>query len=131
MNLLSKVELTGWLPQPQALTQLRRLDVFVHFSRWDGLSNAVLEAMAQGLPVVASDIPGNRDAVVHGETGFLAKSEMELLEYCLKLVGDPALRGRMGKAGQERVRREFSRSQALSRLTALYLAPISQSDTIA
>lgn len=130
MNLLSKVEITGWVPQQQALARLRGLDIFVHFSRWDGLSNAILEAMAQGLPVVASDIPGNRDAVIHGETGFLAQNEVELLEYCLKLVDDPDLRRRLGQAGRERVRREFSRKGALERMEAIYLAPIGRSDII-
>ena len=120
MNLLAKVELTGWLDAPQARRRMGGLDVFVHYSRWDGLPNVVLEAMALGLPVVASDIPGNRDAVIHGETGFLARSEVELLEYCLRLADDRDLRRRLGSAGRERVLREFDRTRALARLQELY-----------
>lgn len=120
MNLLSKVRVTGWLKPEEAQSELGRLDVFVHFSRWEGLPNAVLEAMAMGLPVVASDIPGNRDAVVHGETGYLAKDEVELLEYCLALADDPALRRRMGRAGRERVEKEFDFKSALAQLEKLY-----------
>lgn len=120
MNLLGKVEVTGWLPAAEARRRLRAADVLVHYSRWEGLPNAVLDGMAAGLPVVASDIPGNRDAVVHGETGFLAGDEMELLTRCQELVDDAALRRRLGEAGRERVRREFSRDRMLARLQALY-----------
>lgn len=122
MNLVSKVEVTGWKAPEEVLERMRGLDVLVHYSRWDGLPNAVLEAMALGLPVVASDVPGCRDAVVHGETGFLAKSEVELLEYCLKLVDDPALRKRLGEAGRKRAHSEFSAQKALSGLEGLYTA---------
>ncbi len=120
MNLLAKVEVTGWLPGEQARRRIAELDVLVHYSRWDGLPNAVLEAMAHGLPVVASDVPGCRDAVVHGETGFLAKNEKELLELTLELVDDPALRRRMGEAGRRRVQQQFDRKAAVARLEGLY-----------
>ena len=120
MNLLGKVGVTGWLTADQAREKLRELDAFVHFSRWDAMPNAVLEAMACGLPVVASDVDGNRDAIVDGETGFLVRSERELLERCQLLVDDPGLRRRLGSAGRERVRRRFSRESFLSALSGLY-----------
>ncbi len=120
MNLLRKVEITGWLDGQKTARRLAGLDVFVHYSSWDALPNAVLEAMALGLPVVASDIPACRDAVVHGETGFLAKNEIELLEYCLKLADDPALRQKMGAAGRARVQKEFSRQGLIAKLSDFY-----------
>jgi glycosyltransferase involved in cell wall biosynthesis len=120
MNMLSKVEVTGWLDSSAAREKLRGLDVFVHYSAWDGLPNAVLEAMAHGLPVIASDIPANRDAVVEGQTGYLAKTEMELLELALKLVDDPALRRRLGEAGRARVEQSFNHADSLRRLSELY-----------
>jgi len=120
MNLLSKVEITGWQTAEAARDKLRGLDVFVHYSRWDAIPNAVLEAMAAGLPVVASDVPGNGDLVREGETGFLVGSEGELLERCQRLLDDAPLRRRLGEAGRERVRREFSRGRMLSELSRLY-----------
>lgn len=123
MNLPGRVDITGWLPSEQARERLRALDLFVHFSRWDALPNAVLEAMAAGLPVVASDNSGNRDAVVDGVTGFIVKDEVELLERCQRLIDDKALRLRLGAAGRERVRREFSRERMLAELSRLYSAP--------
>lgn len=120
MNLSGRVELTGWLPADQARERLRGLDVFVHYSRWDAMPNAVLEAMAAGLPVVASDNPGNRSAVIEGITGFLVGSEMELLERCQSLIDEPALRAKLGAAGRERVRRDFSRDRLIADLSSLY-----------
>jgi glycosyltransferase involved in cell wall biosynthesis len=120
MNLLSKVSITGWLPVEEAREKMRGLDIFVHYSRWDALPNAVLEAMALGLPVVASDIPGNRDVVIDGKTGFLVKNEVELLKRCQLLIDDEELRRTLGKFGQERVRREFSRERLISELSHLY-----------
>lgn len=122
MNLSSRVEVTGWKSAAEARELLRSLDVFVHYSRWDAMPNAVLEAMAAGLPVVASDVPGNRDAVVDGVTGYLVKTEMELLERCQRLLDDDALRSRLGAAGRERVRSEFSRERMITELSSLYAA---------
>ncbi len=120
MNLSARVELTGWGTSEQARERLRSLDLFVHYSRWDALPNAVLEAMAAGLPVVASNNSGNRDAVVDGVTGFIARDEVELLERCQRLIDDKALRLKLGVAGRERVRREFSRDRMISELSRLY-----------
>lgn len=120
MNLLMKVSVTGWVPAEEARERLRGLDLFVHYSRWDAMPNAVLEAMAVGLPVVASAVPGNRDAVVDGVTGFLVKDEVELLERCQLLLDDADLRRRLGAAGRERVLKEFSRERLIAGLSALY-----------
>jgi glycosyltransferase involved in cell wall biosynthesis len=120
MNLDGRAEITGWKTAAEARERLRELDFFVHYSRWDALPNAVLEAMAAGLPVVASDNAGNRDAVLNGETGFIVKSEVELLERCQQLIDDKPLRLKLGAAGRERVRREFSRERMLADLSRLY-----------
>jgi glycosyltransferase involved in cell wall biosynthesis len=122
MNLLMKASVTGELPDEQARQALRGLDVFVRYARSASSPGAVLEAMAFGLPVVASDLPAHRAAVVPGETGFLVKTEVELLERCQELIDDADLRRRLGAAGRERVRREFSRERQLAELSRLYSA---------
>ncbi|MFA5139670.1 MAG: glycosyltransferase family 4 protein [Elusimicrobiota bacterium] len=114
------LELTGWLPHARALEALRRADVLVQFSRWEGLPNSVLEAMACGLPVLASDIPGNRELVRPDETGLLAPTEEDLLRQALILAGDPALRRRMGANGRDIVKRDFTRERLLREITAVY-----------
>lgn len=120
MNLTAKAEITGWLPAAESRRRLAGLDLFVHYSRWDALPNAVIEAMAAGVPVVASDIPGNHDAL--GEAGLFVGDEVALLKACQRLIDDPEERRRLGEAGRERARREFSRQRQLAALSRLYAA---------
>ena len=123
LGLADSFEFTGWLKPREVLERMRGLDVFVHYSRWEGLPNAALEAMAMGLPVVASDVPGNRDAVKEGVTGFLARDEAGLQDAVSRLLMDPPLRRRLGQAGRERIDREFTPAKAIAILQDLYLSP--------
>lgn len=118
MNLATRLEVTGWLEPAAARERIGGLDVLVHFSRWEGLPNAVIEAMAAGVPVVASDVPGNRDAI--GDTGAFAADEVQLLERTLELVDDSERRRGLGTHARARVEREFSRARTLERLERLY-----------
>ncbi|PJB24047.1 MAG: hypothetical protein CO113_15960 [Elusimicrobia bacterium CG_4_9_14_3_um_filter_62_55] len=120
LRLDPRFEITGWLGGNEAIRRLSKGAILVHYSRWDGLPNAVLEAMALGLPVVASDIPGNRDAVQEGSTGYLVSDEMQLVERVLRLLDDSGLRERLGAAGRARVEREFTLPRMLEEMAALY-----------
>jgi glycosyltransferase involved in cell wall biosynthesis len=85
-------------------------DVFVLSSRgWEGLPLTVLEAMASGLPVVASDVGGTREAVTHQETGYLfAPGDVAALSaHVLGLATEPLLAKQMGQRGLARVRELF------------------------
>ncbi|MFH1724056.1 MAG: glycosyltransferase [Elusimicrobiota bacterium] len=115
-----RFSVTGWLPQPEAVERLRGADLFVHYSRWEGLPNAVLEAMALGLPVIVSDIPGNRELVRPGENGYRVASEEKLFERTLELVEDPERRAGMGAAGQDIVRRKYGLERLLRDISDLY-----------
>lgn len=119
-GLEGRLEVTGWLPQAQVLPRLAQCDIFVHFSRWEGLANAVIDAMAAGLPVVASDIPPNRELVRPGGNGWLVKDEDELFGRVSELIAAPELRASFGRAGRERVMREFGTDRLLRELSALY-----------
>jgi hypothetical protein len=117
----SPVEVTGWLPREEALQRLsREIDVYLHTSLWEGMPIAILEAMALGKPIVATDVVGNRDAVVHSKTGFLCSSHEELTDALLRLVDDPGLQDSMRSAGRARVEAEFSLPALIKRLSALY-----------
>ncbi len=71
----------------------------------EGFSNAILESMRAGLPMIVTDIGGNAEAVVDGETGFVVPpaDPAALAAALLRLAQDPALRRKLGAAGRERV----------------------------
>ncbi len=85
---------------------LRAADMFLFCSRTEGLPNALLEAMAAGLPVIATDVPGCRDVVRHGETGFLVKSgSAEAIAGAVtSLLDDPERRRVLGTRAEAWVR---------------------------
>jgi glycosyltransferase involved in cell wall biosynthesis len=101
---------------------LANSDLFVLSSRSEGISIAILEAMAVGLPVVATDVGGNREVVVHGQTGLLvpAGSPDALAEAMRALVDDPGRSSAMGRAGRDRVEREFDVRCTAARYEHLY-----------
>jgi glycosyltransferase involved in cell wall biosynthesis len=98
------------------------LDVFVLSSLWEGLPYAVLEAMAAGLPVVASRVPGVEDIVRHGETGYLTNIEDpdDIAGRILELLADEGLRERMGRRGRELVEQHYTIDEFIGRLSELY-----------
>ncbi|HUY35268.1 MAG TPA: glycosyltransferase [Pirellulales bacterium] len=101
---------------------LRHFDVVWLASEYEGLPNVIMEAMAAGVPVVASDIPGNRDLVVPGQTGFLVPlgDRAAFARQTRVLLDDAELAGRFGAAGRERVLREFSIERMIERHAELY-----------
>jgi len=101
---------------------LRTSDLFVHPSREEGFSNAILEAMAAGLPVVACDVGGNPEAVVDGETGRLVPSRnvAAFASAVAELLADPEKREAMGKAGRLRATERFSLDRMVGEMESLY-----------
>ncbi len=95
-------------------------DIGILPSHHEGFSNALLEYMAAGLPVIATDVGGNPDAVIDGETGFLVPPQTpEALAEALARMDD-AIRRTMGQAGRERVSRHFDLGTCVSRYDAFY-----------
>lgn len=76
--------------------------VYLLISHWEGFPRSILEALRAGLPVVATDVGGVREAVLDGETGFVVpeKDHAILAERLRTLLADPTLRGRMGAAAR-------------------------------
>lgn len=102
-------------------------DVFVLPSASEGLSNALLEAMAAGLPVVASNVGGNRDVVEHGVSGFLVDWADPGGPAALvgRLLDDTMLRRRLGEAASRRAH-DFSIASVADRYSDLYRAVASR-----
>src|SRR5216683_5660252 len=101
---------------------LKAFDVFALPSRAEGISNTILEAMATGVPVVATDVGGNPELVEPDVTGRLVPAgDPAALETALRsYVSDPYLRAQHGKAGRERVLQHFSLERMAQAHTDLY-----------
>ncbi len=97
-------------------------DIYCLPSYREGLPVSTMEAMACGLPVVTTDVPGCRETVEEGVNGFLVPSRNAeaLAEALERLVVDGELRARMGKASLEKVRREFAVESIVEQHLALY-----------
>lgn len=101
---------------------LRGASVFVLPSRSEGFSNAIVEAMAAGLPVVATDVGGNAEAVEDGVSGYIVPAEdaAALAAGVARLLGDPELASRMGAAGKRRAQELFTTEAMMDRTTTVY-----------
>jgi glycosyltransferase involved in cell wall biosynthesis len=131
-NALTAAELRGWEAEGLVhwlgpVTDIAGLLTSAHIacqpsSYREGLPKSALEAMAAGKPLVATDIPGCREAVVDGETGFLvpARDAMALAQALAKLIDDPILRVRMGAAGRARVEQNFTDAIICEKTFAVY-----------
>ncbi len=88
----------------------------------NGQSNAILEAMAAGVPVVVGDTPSRRELIVHQQTGFLAPigDRTAFARTAHQLLENPALARRVGQAAQEHVRREFTVEKMIARHAEMY-----------
>jgi glycosyltransferase involved in cell wall biosynthesis len=108
--------------QEDILPWLAALDVFVLSSDWEGMSNALLEAMAAGLPVVATAVGGTPEVVVDGVTGLLVPPHdpISLAEAIVRLLDAPDLRRQMGQAGRERVKKRFTVERMVEQTQTLY-----------
>jgi glycosyltransferase involved in cell wall biosynthesis len=87
----------------------------------EGLPKSIMEAMAAGKPVVATNIRGNRDLVEHGRTGLLVElGDVRGLTAALeRLIADPGLRDSMGRAAQEKIK-DYSLDRVLAEMEAIY-----------
>jgi glycosyltransferase involved in cell wall biosynthesis len=116
----------GAVPHNRMPALLELADVVLNCSLSEGgMANSVLEALALGRAVLASNIPGNRSIVEDGVTGFLFDSPDELAAKADRLLTDPDLRARLGEAGRERVSARYGADREIDGYLAAYtrLAP--------
>jgi len=103
--------------------ELKEMDIFVMPSILEGMSNAILEAMATGLPVIATDSGGNRELVEEGGTGYLfpVGDDQRLSELLLDLLGSEEKRRAMGRAARQRVMERFTVQRMVAEMERVYL----------
>lgn len=121
LGIRQRINFKGWLNKEALLGEYNQANLFVFPSRHEGMSNAVLEAMACGLPVIASNISGNEELVVSGETGLLVPPEdPRALNGALRvLLADFHRRMEMGKASRIRVETGYTWDRTARQYLAL------------
>jgi starch synthase (maltosyl-transferring) len=120
LGLAASVHLSGWREEIPEL--LRAADCFVLPSLWEGMPNVVLEAMAAGLPVIATRVEGTAEVIQAGETGWLVApgAPGALTAAMEQFLDDPIAARSMGERGQRRVRAEYTWEQMVRRYEWLY-----------
>ena len=118
------VSALSWLPgeRDDVPEIMRGLDCFVLPSLAEGISNTILEAMDCGLPVVATDVGGNADLVIHGVTGQIVPAgDVDAMAHSLvQLASSPELAQSMGRAGRQRILEKFSLDAMVGTYQGLY-----------
>lgn len=101
---------------------LSTADIFVLPSRSEGFSNAIVEAMGASLPVVATDVGGNTEAVIDGVSGLIVPSEdpAALAEAITRLLADPSKAQKMGAAGKKLASEKFTTGAMMHQITLAY-----------
>lgn len=102
---------------------LQKISIFVNTSSYEGLSNAIMEAMLTGLPVVATDVGGNSELITNGETGFLCKPDNleEIVEKVMYLINNKEVAEKMGEKGREKIIYEFDSNKMIRKIEDIYL----------
>lgn len=120
LNLTGRILFTGGCNDLPTL--LANVDLFVLPSRSEGFSNAIIEAMAAALPVVATDVGGNAEAVQHGTTGLIVppQNPEALATAILTLLDNPPLAREMGTAGRQLVLEKFTTEAMMRQTTNIY-----------
>jgi glycosyltransferase involved in cell wall biosynthesis len=127
LDLIDRFHLTGLRRDVPDL--LHSFDIFALSSLWEGLPRVLPQAMAAGLPIVATAADGNAEAVGDGVNGLLTPpgDPQAMADALLRLLDDPALACRMGEAGRARAE-EFGARQMVADIAALYEALLAERD---
>lgn len=120
---LGLVENILWLGQRRDIPDLlSAADIGLLCSHEEGFSNAIIEGMAAGLPMVVTDVGGNVEAVIHDDTGLVVPPQRPeaLASAILKLLSDEGLRKRMGARGCARIKEHFSLESCVNVYEKMY-----------
>jgi len=111
LGITKSVEFSGWLPREKVREAYQSATFLVHASSYEGMSNVILEALGSGLPVVASQIPGNTELIRDGANGFLfdpAGDPAQLADRISPFFQDPTNWERLSTAARATIEKQFS-----------------------
>jgi len=114
------VEVTGMLDRKEALKLIPSLDIYFQTSAYEGLSLALLEAQASGIPAVVTKIPGNDEVVQHGITGYVGEDEEALMDQLEELINSREKREMMGVNSKKHTEENFSLTAMADQYKAEY-----------
>jgi glycosyltransferase involved in cell wall biosynthesis len=122
LGLADQVRCLGWLAPEDVLRRVQQADAFLLSSLSEGISNAALEAMACGVPIITTACGGMSEAVTDGVEGWVVpvRDATALGAALLKLAGDAPRRRRMGEAARARVEREFRLDRQIGQWLQLF-----------
>lgn len=122
LGIIEAVTWRGWMGKAELAALYRDADVFVNPSLYEGMPNTVMEAMASGLPVIASAVAGNDELVEHGRTGLLFDlHESDALAEAIVLLSEsPELRASFGRSGRDTVVSMYSWEATAQRYAAYF-----------
>ena len=120
LGISEQVEFLGY--RPDAASWLKTFDLFVLPSRLEGIPRCIMEALAAAIPVVATDIPGNRDLISHQDTGlgYPVGNSQELARYIAYMIDHPVEAQHMAQRGKAKVIAEYSNTRMAENYTAIY-----------
>lgn len=121
-NLMRKVIFTGEIPQKDLPNYYSASYIFLMPSSYENFSNAILEAMACKLPVIATNIGGNSKQIKDGENGFLVSNNniLQFKEAIIKLLNNEVMAGEMGKRNREIVKQNYNWQESATKLKLVY-----------
>lgn len=116
-----KIKLLGGIPREKVFEILKKSDIFVLISNWEGFPRTILEAMSCNLPVIASDVGGVKEAL-NNNCGILVKrgDRKEIKNALEKLIKNPSLIKEMGEKARKRAEQEFSLDKMLKETEKVY-----------
>src|SRR6476469_6512028 len=129
LGLEKNIKLLGFIGDPVPL--LKMSDAFCLLSRSEGFCNALLEAMACGIPSVVTRVGGNPEAITDGENGFLVPVEDDAAaaERLLTLLRDHERRAQIGESGRKSVQTRFSADAMIQKLIGIYRDLLAERDS--
>lgn len=116
----TNITFTGWLKYGEVIRHLSKASVFLQTSKWEGLPYTILEALALGIPIVASNISSHRDVIDHGTNGFIAKNENDFSEYILKLIISPPIGEKISQGAILTYEAKYNYPTFISKLINIY-----------
>lgn len=114
------VRVTGWLTRADAIDAVAHADIFLSTASWEGMPVSLIEAMALGTPVVASECAGNIDTVHHDSTGVVYRTAPQATALISRMLKDDSFRKNLSQRAQQEASSRFSEDRFFTDMVRLY-----------